>query len=130
MLSVEQRKVTRTRSRCRRISNREAISSVTRSGRLLSPICATMLTKIPQLIALQLAMSIGGAEFYPMCAQVVISGSGTGTPSSDETCTFPGGYSNTDPGIYVPNVSAGFSDTRSIVQRQLTHIRTRCTTVI
>lgn len=75
-------------------------------------------------------MSIGGAEFYPMCAQVVISGSGTGTPSSGETCTFPGGYSDTDPGIYVPNVSADFSDPGSIARRQLTHIRTRCTTEI
>lgn len=80
-------------------------------------ICPTMLTRVLQLLSLQLAMSPGGAEFYPMCAQVVISGSGSGTPSSGETCTFPGGYSDTDPGIYVPDVSAGFSDRRSISRR-------------
>ncbi|KZT68495.1 lytic polysaccharide monooxygenase, partial [Daedalea quercina L-15889] len=63
-----------------------------------------------ELISLQLAVSVGGAEFYPMCAQVVISGSGDGTPSSDETCTFPGGYSDTDPGIYVPDIYNGDLD--------------------
>ncbi|KAI0727053.1 glycosyl hydrolase family 61-domain-containing protein [Fomitopsis betulina] len=63
-----------------------------------------------ELISLQLAVSEGGAEFYPMCAQVVISGSGSGTPSSSETCTFPGGYADTDPGIYVPDVYNGNLD--------------------
>jgi len=46
---------------------------------------------------------MGGAEFYPSCTQVQISGSGTGTPN--DTVMFPGGYSDSDPGIYVPDVS-------------------------
>lgn len=57
-----------------------------------------------QIIALQLAVSVGGAEFYPMCTQVMIGGSSSGTPSP--TVSFPGAYSDTDPGIYDPNVRA------------------------
>ncbi|KAH9931329.1 glycosyl hydrolase family 61-domain-containing protein [Fomitopsis serialis] len=63
-----------------------------------------------ELIALHQAVSIGGAEFYPSCTQVLISGSGDGTPSSGEMCTFPGGYSDTDPGIYVPDIYNGGLD--------------------
>ncbi|KAH9828982.1 glycosyl hydrolase family 61-domain-containing protein [Rhodofomes roseus] len=63
-----------------------------------------------EVIALHQAVSVGGAEFYPSCTQVLISGSGDGTPSSGETCTFPGGYSNTDPGIYVPDIYDGDLD--------------------
>jgi len=55
-----------------------------------------------EIIALQLAPTVGGAEFYPSCTQIRVSGSGTGTPSS--TVSFPGAYSDTDPGILVPNV--------------------------
>ncbi|KAL6305717.1 glycosyl hydrolase family 61-domain-containing protein [Sparassis latifolia] len=55
-----------------------------------------------EIISLQLANSEGGAEFYPACIQVKISGSGTGTPQS--TVTFPGAYSDTDAGILTPNV--------------------------
>ena len=58
-----------------------------------------------ELIALQLAVSVGGAEFYPGCIQLSIGGSGTGAPTSSEEYTFPGGYSDNDPGIYDPNVS-------------------------
>ncbi|KAI0935511.1 hypothetical protein AcV5_003922 [Taiwanofungus camphoratus] len=58
-----------------------------------------------EIISLQLAMSMGGAEFYPSCTQVQIGGNGAGTPQSSQTVTFPGGYSDSDPGIYVPNVS-------------------------
>jgi hypothetical protein len=56
-----------------------------------------------EIIALHLAVSIGGAEFYPMCTQVMIGGSGNGTPNP--TVSFPGAYSDTDPGIYDPDVS-------------------------
>ncbi|RPD56323.1 hypothetical protein L226DRAFT_469284 [Lentinus tigrinus ALCF2SS1-7] len=55
-----------------------------------------------EIIALHLAVSKGGAEFYPSCTQVRISGSGTGTPS--DTVTFPGAYSDSDPGIFDPTV--------------------------
>jgi hypothetical protein len=61
-----------------------------------------------ELISLQLAVSIGGAEFYPGCIQLSIGGSGTGAATSSEECTFPGCYSDTDPGIYDPNVSLSF----------------------
>ncbi|KAI0757721.1 glycosyl hydrolase family 61-domain-containing protein [Daedaleopsis nitida] len=57
-----------------------------------------------EIIALHLAVTKGGAEFYPSCTQVRIGGNGNGTPSSDETVTFPGGYSDTDPGIFDPTV--------------------------
>ncbi|KAF9233584.1 glycoside hydrolase family 61 protein [Melanogaster broomeanus] len=57
-----------------------------------------------ELIALQLAMSVGGAEFYLACIQLNIGGSGTGAATSSEECTFPGCYSDTDPGIYDPTV--------------------------
>ena len=58
-----------------------------------------------ELISLQLAVSVGGAEFYPACIQLSIGGSGTGAPQSSEVCKFPGCYSDTDPGIYDPNAS-------------------------
>lgn len=57
-----------------------------------------------EIIALHLGNSLGGAEFYPSCTQLTIGGSGTGVPSDDELVTFPGGYSDNDPGIYDPNV--------------------------
>jgi len=57
-----------------------------------------------EIIALQLATSVGGAEFYPMCTQINVSGSGTGKPTAQETVKLPGAYSDTDPGIYDPNV--------------------------
>ena len=58
-----------------------------------------------EIIALQLAQSVGGAEFYPSCSQLRVSSSSTtGTPDSSFTTKFPGGYSDTDPGIFVPTV--------------------------
>ncbi|KAF6750394.1 glycoside hydrolase family 61 protein [Ephemerocybe angulata] len=57
-----------------------------------------------EIIALHLGQSMGGAEFYPSCSQLKIGGSGTGTPKDNELVSFPGGYSDDDPGIFVPNV--------------------------
>ncbi|KAJ7650894.1 glycosyl hydrolase family 61-domain-containing protein [Roridomyces roridus] len=57
-----------------------------------------------EIIALHLANEMGGAEFYPSCTQIRIAGSGTGQPSANEVVQFPGGYSDSDPGIYVPDV--------------------------
>ncbi|KZT24340.1 lytic polysaccharide monooxygenase [Neolentinus lepideus HHB14362 ss-1] len=55
-----------------------------------------------EIIALHLATSMGGAEFYPSCTQVRVTGNGNGTPN--QTVSFPGAYSDSDPGIYDPNV--------------------------
>ncbi|KAI0631525.1 glycosyl hydrolase family 61-domain-containing protein [Trametes polyzona] len=55
-----------------------------------------------EIIALQLAVSQGGAEFYPSCTQVRVGGNGTGKPNA--TVSFPGAYSDSDPGIFDPNV--------------------------
>ncbi|KAG6890846.1 Esterase/lipase/thioesterase [Termitomyces sp. T32_za158] len=38
------------------------------------------------------------AQFYPECAQINISGGGSLAPTADQLVTFPGGYSNSDPG--------------------------------
>lgn len=60
-----------------------------------------------EIIALHNAVSEGGAEFYPSCVQLnVQSGSGSTTPSP--TVKFPGAYSDTDPGIFVPEVILPF----------------------
>ncbi|KAI0344324.1 hypothetical protein BDW22DRAFT_1355695 [Trametopsis cervina] len=55
-----------------------------------------------EIIALHLATSVGGAEFYPSCTQVQIGGSGSGQPQS--TVSFPGAYNDNDPGIYDPDI--------------------------
>lgn len=57
-----------------------------------------------EIISLQLAMSTGGAEFYPACIQLQVGGSQTQGPTSSEECLFPGCYSDTDPGILTPNI--------------------------
>jgi hypothetical protein len=60
-----------------------------------------------EIIALHLANEMGGAEFYPSCSQLNISGTGTGAPTPDELVSFPGAYSDDDPGIYVPDIFNG-----------------------
>ena len=55
-----------------------------------------------EIISLQNAVAAGGAEFYPSCTQIKVSGSQSGTPN--QTVSFPGAYSDTDPGILDPNV--------------------------
>lgn len=77
-----------------------------------------------EIIALHLATTVGGAEFYPSCTQVTlhpalspstpfnilsflqvnIGGSQVGIATASEEVTFPGGYSDTDPGIYDPTI--------------------------
>lgn len=52
-----------------------------------------------EIISLHFATVEGGAEFYPACTQLTIGGSQTGQPESHELVTFPGAYSDTDPGI-------------------------------
>ncbi|KAL1846098.1 hypothetical protein VTK73DRAFT_354 [Phialemonium thermophilum] len=50
-------------------------------------------------IALHVAQSKGGAQFYLSCGQIAVSGGGStdGSP----TVAFPGAYSATDPGILI-----------------------------
>lgn len=49
-----------------------------------------------EIIALHSATNIGQAQFYTSCAQINVSGSGSGSFS---TVSFPGAYTATDPGI-------------------------------
>jgi hypothetical protein len=51
-----------------------------------------------ELLALHLATDDLGAQFYPMCANLKISGSGTINPPG---VRFPGAYKKDDPGILV-----------------------------
>ena len=62
------------------------------------------LTSLRQIIALHLAVTEGGAEFYPSCTQVQVTGNGNGQPN--QTVNFPGAYSDDDPGIFDPSVSS------------------------
>ncbi|CZT51499.1 related to cellulose binding protein CEL1 [Rhynchosporium secalis] len=50
-------------------------------------------------IALHSAGSTGGAQFYISCAQVSVTGGGSGTPGP--LVAFPGAYKPTDPGILI-----------------------------
>jgi hypothetical protein len=55
-----------------------------------------------ETVSLHLAGSVGGAEFYPSCLQLRVTGNGNGVP--DQTVRFPGAYNENDPGL-VGNVS-------------------------
>jgi len=57
-----------------------------------------------EIIALHLAVTIGGAEFYPACAQIKVGGTQTGAPNQNELVSIPGAYSDNDPGIFDVNV--------------------------
>lgn len=49
-----------------------------------------------EIIALHGGANLGGAQFYPVCAQITVTGGGSATPSG---LAFPGAYNATDPGI-------------------------------
>lgn len=55
-------------------------------------------------IALHMASTLGNAQFYISCAQVKVTGGGSGTPGP--LVSFPGAYKATDPGIKVNIYSA------------------------
>jgi hypothetical protein len=57
-----------------------------------------------EIIALHLATSLGGAEFYPGCAQLKIGGNGNGVPKASELVRIPGAYRDDNPGIFDPSV--------------------------
>ena len=48
------------------------------------------------------------AQFYPECAQIQITNGGSRQPTADELVSFPGAYSNSDPGraCSAPSTSA------------------------
>ncbi|KAH7131614.1 glycosyl hydrolase family 61-domain-containing protein [Dactylonectria estremocensis] len=50
-------------------------------------------------IGLHAAGSAGGAQFYIGCAQLTVTGSGSGTPT--DVVSFPGAYDGTEPGILI-----------------------------
>jgi len=50
-------------------------------------------------IGLHVAQSSGAAQFYLSCAQVTVTGGGSGTPSP--LVAFPGAYKASDPGILI-----------------------------
>jgi len=50
-------------------------------------------------LALHVAQSTGGAQWYISCAQVTVTGAGGGSPSP--TALLPGAYVATDPGILI-----------------------------
>ncbi|KAF8324031.1 hypothetical protein DL93DRAFT_2123645 [Clavulina sp. PMI_390] len=51
-----------------------------------------------EVIALHVASSVGGAQFYMSCYQLTVGGSGTTNPP---TVAIPGAYSASDPGILI-----------------------------
>lgn len=53
-----------------------------------------------EIIALHNAGTRGLAEFYPACAQINVGGNQNGKPTDKELVTFPGGYTDDDPGIW------------------------------
>ncbi|KAH9899385.1 cellulose-growth-specific protein [Cubamyces lactineus] len=56
------------------------------------------------------------AQFYPECAQIQITGGGSRAPTSDELVSFPGAYSNSDPGLTVDlYTQAAQTDTTYII---------------
>lgn len=57
-----------------------------------------------EIIALHLAVTLGGAEFYPACAQIRVSGSQAGKATAAELVSFPGAYKDNDPGIFDKNI--------------------------
>ncbi|KIK64002.1 glycoside hydrolase family 61 protein [Collybiopsis luxurians FD-317 M1] len=61
-----------------------------------------------EILGLQGAVSVGGAEFYIACSNLKVGGSQTGGPTQNELVQFPGvggwSYNDTEPGIYDPNV--------------------------
>ncbi|KZP25045.1 lytic polysaccharide monooxygenase [Athelia psychrophila] len=54
-----------------------------------------------EIINLALAVTNGGAEFYPSCSQLTVTGSGTAKPADSELVSFPGAYKDADPGITI-----------------------------
>ncbi|KAH7105289.1 glycosyl hydrolase family 61-domain-containing protein [Auriculariales sp. MPI-PUGE-AT-0066] len=54
-----------------------------------------------EIVALHLAATEGGAEFYISCTQIKVVDGGSAAPSGDMLVSFPGAYKPTDPGFLV-----------------------------
>jgi hypothetical protein len=54
-------------------------------------------------VALHVASSQGGAQFYMSCIQLNVGGSGSASPA---TVSLPGAYKATDPGVCSPRFIA------------------------
>ena len=52
-----------------------------------------------EIIALHGAYNVGGAQFYPGCHQLQVSGGGSTKVGKDYLVSFPGAYREDDPGI-------------------------------
>ncbi|KAF2829647.1 hypothetical protein CC86DRAFT_443802 [Ophiobolus disseminans] len=63
-----------------------------------------------EMLALHGAQTVGGAQWYMGCAQLKITGTGTG--SCGPTISIPGEYKAEDANIYIPNVYNGFDATK------------------
>jgi hypothetical protein len=50
-------------------------------------------------IALHQAQSVGGAQMYLSCAQVEVTGGGSGSGTPGPLVAFPGAYNANDPGL-------------------------------
>ncbi|KAI5782688.1 glycosyl hydrolase family 61-domain-containing protein [Geopyxis carbonaria] len=50
-----------------------------------------------EILALHSASEVNGAQFYPVCVNMKITGGGSAAPS--DTVKFPGAYKATDPGV-------------------------------
>lgn len=61
------------------------------------------------MLALHAAQTVGGAQFYIGCAQLTITGSGSGTCTP--TISLPGAYSAEDDNIYISDYYNGFDPT-------------------
>ncbi|KAF1917098.1 glycosyl hydrolase family 61-domain-containing protein [Ampelomyces quisqualis] len=59
-----------------------------------------------EMLALHGAQTLNGAQFYIGCAQLKVTGSGTGTCGPQ--ISIPGAYKADDENIYIPNVYNGF----------------------
>jgi hypothetical protein len=63
-----------------------------------------------EIIALHLGTQMGGAEFYAGCAQLRVGGNETGVPDPNQLVQLPGAYTDSDPGIFTPDVfNSGFN---------------------
>ncbi|KAI1852276.1 hypothetical protein JX265_006325 [Neoarthrinium moseri] len=62
-----------------------------------------------EMLALHGAQTVGGAQFYMGCAQLKVTGTGSG--SCTPSISIPGTYKAEDDNIYIPNVYNGFDPT-------------------
>src|ERR1700742_4472249 len=75
-----------------------------------------------EIIALHEAYEYPGAQFYPSCIQLQVTGSGTALPTS--FVSFPGAYTPTTPGIVFDVYTSKFSPNSHLVIYQLCFLDT------